>query len=624
MAPGLNSLRSSRPSRTKSVDRQEPDARWGDRSISAPTYQKQAGEPIVPAEWYSPAATLVDSSPDLSFNHDLSPVEIRRGERDTLTITIPLPWKRKSRARTDSPGETIASAGQSSRDHHEACASPEELMSPVKADAIRAQRKVDQHRSQAGTVVRREIPVLQSPRNVGLKSPMFPLSPVSSETQRSTRNVDLLTSELDAIALGQKVRSRRDLDLTPIEVPSPEAADTYQPQKGTKREHIRSSVHALTPMVGHFKLKDDLSTPVSASHPQRQPPGNTSTVTVHVRTGQHVAVDVLTPVEEGHERNGQASPYTTSIEGSPASPTVPQIQTHFLSSIIVTPVESVGEPPLSQYAYATNSTAAWNSHHTSAAPRSRSTSCHDNKRVGVGSRHSTRPAPSRNGSKTCDQEPDPGECRLSSNTRAIRPESKAGTRRKSSTCRSTAASTTIPHRHAYHRSSDFLTTTRRVPPPISTTNPQRAIYSAYFNRRSRSLEPTPSPRLIADPMRSPTDSVSSGSTDVDPASDEESLFSPKDPEKYLEARQVWNGAAAEGKKGFYANVVDDYRLIGKDVSTANHLENKRKTMLVKPEVTWKKIGTVGGDERVKIAGVGPDAVGCGGQHMVPSSQELWG
>lgn len=494
-------------------------------------------------------------------------------------------------------------------------------MSPVKAEAMKAQRKVDQRRPQEGAAVRRGVPVLQSPRNVDLKSPMFPLSPVSKETQRSTRNVDLLTSELDAIALGQNIRSRRDLDLTPIEVPSPEAADPHQSQRSTKREHIRSPVHALTPMVGHFNLKDNLPTPVSANDPRRRPSGNMSTVTVNLRTGQHVTVDVLTPVEEGHERNGQASPYTTSIEASPSSPTVPQ--THFLSTIVVTPVESVADPRLSQYGYTTNSTAALNSHPTSAAPRSRSTSCHDTKREGVSSRHITRQASSRNKSTTCDQEPDPGECRSSSNTRAIPPEPKAGTRRKSATRSSPAASTTVPHRHAYRRSSDFVTTTRRVPAPIFTTNPQRAIYSAYFNRRSRSLEPTPSPRLIADPMRSPADTVSSGSTDVDPASDEESLFSPKDPEKYFEARQVWNGAAGEGKKGFYANVVDDYRLIGKDVSTANHLENKRKTMLVKPEVMLKKIGTVGGDERVKIAGVDPDAVG-GGQRMVPSSEELWG
>ena len=565
----------------------------------------------------------MDSSPDLSFNQDSSRVEVRRRERDTLTITIPLPWKRKSRARSESPGDAIASADQQPRDPHETLVSPEELMSPIKVEAMKPQRNLDQRRSQAGPVVRREVPVLQSPRNVDLKSPMFPLSPVSREAQRNTRNVDLLTSELDAIALGQKIRSQRDLDLTPIETPSPEVADPYHSQRSTKREQIRSPVHALTPMVGHFNHKDNPPTPVSANDPQRRPSGNMSTVTVSIRTGQHVTVDVLTPVEEGHERNGQASPYTTSIEASPSSPTVPQIQGHSLSTIIVTPMDAVADPRQSQHGFATNPTAALNSHPTPAAPRSRSASRHDTKRDGASSRNSTRQPASHNNGTTRDREPVTERCSSSSNARASPQDPNPGTRRKSSTRRSPAASSTVPHRHAYRRSSDFLTTTRRVPAPITTVNPQKAIYSAYFNRRSRSLEPTPSPRLIVDPMHSPAESVSSGSTDVDPASDAESLLSPKDPDKYSEARHTGYGVAGEGKKGFYANVVDDYRLIGKDVSTANHLEDKRKTMIVKPEVTLKKIGTVGGDERVKIAGVDPDAAG-GGQHMVPSSEELWG
>ena len=86
---------------------------------------------------------------------------------------------------------------------------------------------------------------------------------------------------------------------------------------------------------------------------------------------------------------------------------------------------------------------------------------------------------------------------------------------------------------------------------------------------------------------------------------------------------MWNGVAGEGKKGFYANVADDYRLIGKDVTTTNKAEDERKTTIPKPDVTQKRIGTSDGEGRVKIAGVDPIAV-SGGQHMVPSSEELWG
>jgi hypothetical protein len=104
------------------------------------------------------------------------------------------------------------------------------------------------------------------------------------------------------------------------------------------------------------------------------------------------------------------------------------------------------------------------------------------------------------------------------------------------------------------------------------------------------------------------------------------VFSPKDPDRYFEERQLWNGVAGEGRKGFYANVVDDYRMIGRDVSTTNDIDNKRKTMMPKPalEVTVKKIESVGSEGRVKIAGLDPGVMQSGGQLLVPSSDELWG
>jgi hypothetical protein len=140
----------------------------------------------------------------------------------------------------------------------------------------------------------------------------------------------------------------------------------------------------------------------------------------------------------------------------------------------------------------------------------------------------------------------------------------------------------------------------------------------------------PSPKMFLDSAKSPSSTVSSGSTDVEPASDEDAVFSPKDPERYFEARQLWNGVAGEGRKGFYANVVDDYRMIGKDVtSTHDDVGSRSKLMRLSPtpgpEVTLKKIGVVSGEGRVKIAGVDPAMVADGPGHtLVPSCEELWG
>ena len=612
MAPSLSSLRVSRPSRTRSLGRENLDPRWGDQSITAPTYQKPGGTPIVPSEWASPATTLVDSSPDIGFEKSISPVETRTHHlRDTLTITIPLPWKRKSSKRSASPLESSAVTRVPIQDPHENFASPDkELISPE------TQRDADQYRQRTDSTSHGQYSAPpQSARLLDLKSPVFPVSPISREPLRPARNVDFLTSELDNLALGRKARSRKDNELTPID--GPEHETPVQTQRPRSIVQTRSPIHTSTPMFSHFPdvhqrpVNTDASHYNAANHP---PP-----MTVTIRPGQQVTVSVLTPVEERHER-GQASPEATSIEASPSSPTVPALDSNSLARIASTPVDATKEAPLSQASHATNPVAAVHSHPTSTAPRARSRSRHSTRRQESRERR-TVAHNNRSRNTSCEVENQPSVAREPSCDR------QREAPRRSSTRRAPSASSRIPSGHAYRRSSD-LTTRRRVPSSISIANPQKTIHAAYF-RRSRSMEPTPSPRLALDPARSPTDTLSSGSTDVEPLSEDESLFSPNDPDRYFEARQMWNGVAGEGRKGFYANVVDDYRMIGRDVSVLHDAEIKRKTMLLeKPKPTpvvpvLKKIGTSGGDGRVKIAGLDPEVV-VGGQQLVPTSEELWG
>jgi hypothetical protein len=95
---------------------------------------------------------------------------------------------------------------------------------------------------------------------------------------------------------------------------------------------------------------------------------------------------------------------------------------------------------------------------------------------------------------------------------------------------------------------------------------------------------------------------------------------------------MWNGVAGEGRRGFYGNVKDDYRLIGRDVSTVTAGGAGKNVAAAVPSVPVT--GSVGvslsdaGEKRkglvmldkVKIAGVD----GLGDQALVPSADELWG
>jgi hypothetical protein len=346
-------------------------------------------------------------------------------------------------------------------------------------------------------------------------------------------------------------------------------------------------------------------------------------VIVNARPGQVVTVSVLTPVEECHERQALNSPNSTSIEASPSSPVNSAIGCHSLTSIVAAPLKSTRNDPVHEDDALARAPAALNSHPTSKA-RSRSSS-----------RNATHRQPSSDQAYTqqgIDKSSSTGNHSSEAPSRGDGsvPGPDVAGHRRSSTRRSPSASSTVRSTHSYRRSCD-LTASRRVPASIAVASPRQTIYSAYFNRRSRSMEPTPSPRIFLDSARSPTSTISSGSTDVEPASDDDDpMFSPKDPERYFEARQLWNGLAGEGRKGFYANVVDDYRMIGKDVNAASDEFASRSKFMKPPltpgpEVTLKKTGVDTREDRVKIAGVDPAVVAEGPGHtLVPSCEELWG
>ena len=140
----------------------------------------------------------------------------------------------------------------------------------------------------------------------------------------------------------------------------------------------------------------------------------------------------------------------------------------------------------------------------------------------------------------------------------------------------------------YMRSPSVDTFTRNLNLNVNTSAsaisplPQTPVHKKYQStyRRSRSVDQSgisdytnrhnarlPTPVVTSFKRRSST--MTSSSDDFSPLSDNAITpieLDPKSaPEMYYESRRQWNGVAGEGKTGFYTNIKNDYRLIGKDV-----------------------------------------------------------
>lgn len=637
-------------------------------SISAPTYQKPNGEPIIPAEWASPATTLVDSSPELGSEKAISPVEQRsHGPRNTLTITIPLPWKRRSRsihtpADIRSAEETLPSFREPPPSTGEPVVSPEDVPSSTSAGVpVKAKRAADlRARMDARAAIHQEAMKstrpLQSPRTLDLKSHMFPLMPVirnmpmpqpqpQPQSKLDTRNVDALNAELEAMAVDAD-RARKDADKSksPVDGPTRAAVEATWSMKNGLLDQAHTQASAARQAISTTSQINTTQQPITGkvlyySTPLRYSPSAIGP------PGQSV-YKVLTPVEETHERSSQVSPTSNRPSGAatPLSPTAPA--TASLTRVALTPVDPT-DPSRMQYVYIVDSHAPLASHPPTRPRRNVSTE---------------RGARARASS--------------------LEPTS----RRRLSLARHHTSSATPYHSSFRGRDSDRdRDRDSRLPVGYIYNDPNKPTQqpAAYVNPRSRSLEPLPSPRHFLTP--SPVTSVSSGSTDINPdmpdtdgdagaladtedsnsTTDEDPLFSPKDPDRYFEARSMWNGVAGEGRKGFYGNVRDDYRMIGKDVArpgsrsdnggnaaaggaggagggagggggvsfgvvmggtivpVTGSLGSGMGELGFRGDEGLKRKGLVIGD-KVKIAGVDGVSVGLGEQALVPSAEELWG
>ena len=220
----------------------------------------------------------------------------------------------------------------------------------------------------------------------------------------------------------------------------------------------------------------------------------------------------------------------------------------------------------------------------------------------------------------------------------------------------------------YMRSPSVDTLTRNLNLSVNTSastmslSPHTPVHKKYQStyRRSRFVDPSgisdyttrqnahlPTPLVTSFNRRSST--TTSSSDDVSPLSDTAITpieLDPKSvPETYYESRRQWNGHAGKGKTGFYTNVNNDYRLIGKDVDkvatdrrgaknvkdkSAKERERQRREDRHREKETIEEELRLVEDlgklhvEREKDWGFVDLVVPVGGQRLVASGEELYG
>jgi hypothetical protein len=112
--------------------------------------------------------------------------------------------------------------------------------------------------------------------------------------------------------------------------------------------------------------------------------------------------------------------------------------------------------------------------------------------------------------------------------------------------------------------------------------------------------------------------LSDWSTADDLTSDETTDIETETDEKYFESRKGWNGPAVTGgtNQGFYSGVINDYKLIARDVE-AEQVQApapKQPAIELVKLIKKDKVETETSKEFKKY----------GGPDLVPNQEELWG
>ncbi|KAK7903652.1 hypothetical protein LTR67_001672 [Exophiala xenobiotica] len=671
MAPVFEGLMTSRrrPSRSRSESGKPLHARWGDIAISAPhdggwaqQYpDNDLNNPVYQAHG-SPDSqkTLVNNSPDLSFDaakmENMGIEEIRQPtppfiqkERTAITITIPLPWSRKKEHRRSSSG--INAQAPATQVDKVITVESRPALNNIQAnidEVIVAENRPFAEPYRADSPVGRTVSPVYDDVSTFFTRAAFPdkgyassrLPPIQTSVPPNMSQPSSAISILSPVAEKydgiSESNNATPMDNTPIAGRTATGLPISADNHGVidvgglsfkLAEHLRASPSSLPPSRitspidttdVEFPRTSSRSTMRDTSRPPSRGPGLGEVAYMRASSrgpseqprseSRGASTRRSESQEPGTRRAGSVEPtHRRAISRDPSRRNVSPARRRTLSGEPVFRRALSREPEMRRIETPES---------VSRRDASREPATH----------RADSPNPTTRRAQSREPTPRRAESPTPTSRRALSPEP---TIRRARTPDPTTAR---PHSRgpSARRGISPGPTARRA---VSREPFTRRRISGDFSRRAASQEPLrrrASPRETFDfpwigdktAGKSPTDNTSTidaSSTDDNTSADESTDIDTETDEMYAESRKGWNGHAGAGDagQGFYAGVIQDYKLIGRDVEaeqTQTFEPSGVKESLVSL-VTIKK-------EKEKYPEVrqgkyvGPD--------LVPSQEELWG
>ncbi|EXJ65480.1 hypothetical protein A1O7_01821 [Cladophialophora yegresii CBS 114405] len=607
-----------RPTRSQSESGKQLHSRWGDASISAPNgggwsqhYLEDDTDSVVYHAHGSPDSqkTLVSDSPDLSIKDDVEKVSIEelrqstppvnQKERGTITITIPLPWVRRSHRRSSSGAKQQAQAAQVVENVVTA-----ESRSPLPSLATNIDEVIVAHSRPTHEPYQAVSPVVQT------RSPVY--DDVSTFFTRA---------------------------VFPDKHPGPRSLPQIQTSVPVNKSQPASALSILSPVAEKY---NGISESNNATPMDNTPIANHIASAINSNHEDFIDVSTLTERLEQQAHNQSPSCPVSRVTSPIETPTE---RPESRSSANFPSRPASRGPGIGEVAYMRASSRGAAEHHdgrrsASREPTARRAPSADPVRRRAQSRDtgrrradSPRAMSGRSYSKevvgrgdTTTREPTPAPAASS--------EPRTGRDLSSEPLRPRAESPGPANRRAHSRGtsasrdlSPVRFSRRAISREPATT---RHRFSGDFTRRAMSVEPVhrrASPREETTPLRGspPLDLKRKGGDLPDPSLpaddltlDETTDIETETDEMYFESRKGWNGPAVTGatSQGFYNGVISDYKLIARDVEA----EQTQASGPKQPAIELVKL-----IKRDKVdMEVGREVKKYGGPDMVPNQEELWG
>ena len=674
MWEGLVSSR-RRPARSRSESGKQLHARWGDAAISAPGggWSQQFADddlnnPVYQAHG-SPDSqkTLVNNSPDLSFTQEkieqVVVEEIRAStppaqkERSAITITIPLPWSRKTHRRSSSgashpaqfarPTERVITAESRPAlgsllanidqiivpEQRPATVEPYTTISPILQAQSPVYDDVSTYFTRAAFPEKpyglSRLPQIQTSVPINKSQPASAISILSPVAEKYN---GLSESNNGTPLDNTPIATRNERELPPPTLPpvSDEGVINIEALKSRLETYARTSPPIQPP--------SRITSPINASDPDfgRQYFDNTRTPSrpasrgpgigevAYMRASSRGAVDQPRSASRGavdQQRSTSRGPGSRSASRDPVSRRTGSV-----------------EP----YRRRADSVEAFHRRAESREPHGRRSasrgSAMDDERVGRSRSRDYEPVTwSRN------ESPAPVTARRtrSRNPTPFREPSREPTTHRNVSLDPPSAilRASSPERIALRANSrdpfprraisrDPVKRTRR----ISAEFPRRAISVDPIVRRasprediitiSRHGTPVPASRPFLTNAAESSDELDLTSAD------ETTDIETETDEMYFESRKGWNGPATDGgvkSKGFYGDITQDYKAINNVIEADNAISISAPTLSIDqlpPNVGGAIVNYV--TKAMDVEPEGRKRSKYAGPDLVPSHEELWG